>query len=242
MPAVAGVPGPTSGANGPIGVRIRAKQTADTRNEIALTANAAAGDPRISSTAPSAGPTTIATFMIADISAFTEARPRSSTRAGIDACRLGLCATWVRDVEQGDHEGQGRISSGGRERGEHEHRDRLDEVARDQQASSVEAVRHQPPDRRHHDPRHEARHLHGRDPGDGARRVEDVDDERDAVEPVSRLGHGLPGQEQAEVAMPQHVAHAGHPSLPPATRRNAEHRAPGRGRAPVTRGMITRPP
>ena len=75
----------SAAAIGPIGVRISAKQAADTMNEMALAANAAAGDPRISSTAPTAGPTTIAKFMIADISAFTEARPRSSTRAGIEA-------------------------------------------------------------------------------------------------------------------------------------------------------------
>ena len=77
-----------------------AKQAADTTNESALAANAAAGDPRMSSTAPTAGPTTIAMFMIADISAFTDARPRSSTSAGIDACRLGLCATWVSDANR----------------------------------------------------------------------------------------------------------------------------------------------
>ena len=212
-----------------MGVRISAKQPADTTNEIALTAKAAAGDPRISRTAPIAGPTTIARFMIADIRALTDARPRSSTRAGIEACRLGLCATWVRDENSAmtiAKAGSPPAAASAASASIVPTCTRSPAISRRRRSN---AVGHEPPDRRHDDPRHEMRQLDGRDPGGGARRVEDVDDQRDVVEPVARLGDGLPGQEQAEVAMPQHVAQACHPTFRRPRARNMEHRAPRRG-------------
>ena len=194
--------GPEGGAVG----RMASTASADSPKVRALSANANAGEPRSSSTPPSAGPRMMPAPATADRAALAPGRSASSTRRGVTAAthgRYGAAAAVAAAAITGASTIGSRAAATAAST---DHEPHPDQVAGDHDAAAVEPVGEHSAERTERHDRH--------DPGRGGdarpqRRVGAVVDQHDqgqVVEPVADLGHGQGRQEPAECRVAQRGA------------------------------------
>ena len=156
---------------------------------------------------PTTGPAATAPMPTTARAALAPGRSASGTSRGVVAAAARRVGRGGGRRQAGQERREDDGQPGQRHAGEREHEAGADEVGHDHRPAAVEPVGDHAAQRAEHDDRQHAGGGRRGEPAGAVRPLVDEGQQRDVVEPVPRLRDGEPGEQPAEVAVPQGAAH-----------------------------------